>query len=116
MPLQIGDQDASSGMAKAIYDQMRALLEPGLEGLAEDKKAPIRDSWKKIAFAVSRGVIEHVTANMEIFGVRCSGNVNASVTGNTGVAAPTHAHTVALSGVQNGVVFTQSNDGTGHVR
>lgn len=117
MALQIGDLDATSGMTKAIYDQMRVVLEPGLEGLAEDKKAPIRDNWKKTAFAVAKGVVDHLLANLEIVGVTCRGNVAASVSGNTGPADPAaHAHAVSLTGTQNNVVFTQNNDGTGRVR
>ncbi|SRR6266496_992820 len=117
MALQIGDQGATSGMTKAIYDQMRAVLEDGLSGLDEDKKAPIRDNWKKTAFAVAKGVVDHIVANMEIVGVTCQGNISAGVSGNTGAAPPAaHVHAVSLTGTQDNVVFTQNNDGTGRVR
>lgn len=117
MALQIGDQNATSGMTKAIYDQMAAVLEPGLDGLEEDQKTPIRDNWKKTAFAVAKGVTEYMLANMEIFGVTCRGDVAATVSGNTGTAPPSaHAHSVSLTGRQTNVVFTQNNDGTGRVR
>lgn len=101
MALQIGDQNATSGMTKAIYDQMAAVLEPGLDGLEEGKKTPIRDNWKKTAYAVAAGVIEYLTANMEVHGITCAGNVNAAVSGSTAA--------------QSNVVFAQNNDGTGHV-
>lgn len=117
MALQIGDQSAGSGMTKAIYDQMVAVLEPGLDGLEESKKTPIRENWKKTAFAVAKGVIEYMVANMEISGITCKGNISASVSGRTGAAPPAaHVHTVGLTGTQNNVVFTQNNDGSGRVR
>jgi hypothetical protein len=46
-------------------------------------------------------VIDHITANMEIGGVQTTGNISAAVSGTTAT--------------QSGVVFTQSNDGTGRV-
>jgi hypothetical protein len=117
MALSIGDANASSGMTKAIYDQMRAVLESGLDGLAEDKKAPIRDNWKKTAFAVATGVIQHLTANLEVYGVHCQGSIQPSVSGNTGAAPPNnHVHSVGLTGTQSNVEFIQNNDGVGHVR
>jgi hypothetical protein len=117
MSLQIGDTSATSGMTKAIYDQMAAVLEPGLDGLEEGKKTPIRENWKKTAFAVAKGVIEYMVANMEIFGVTCRGDISAGVSGSTGPAPPgAHAHTVSLAGTQTNVVFTQNNDGVGRVR
>lgn len=117
MALQIGDQNATSGMTKAIYDQMRAVLEDGLSGLEEDKKESIRASWKKTAYAIATGVIEHLKSNMEIHEIRCAGDVNTTVSGSTGPAPPgPHVHTANLTGTQSDVVFTQNNDGTGHVR
>src|SRR5688572_31216065 len=53
------------------------------------------------AFAISKGVIDHLKANLEIKGVQTTGNVSAAVSGGTAT--------------QSGVVFTQSNDGTGRV-
>jgi hypothetical protein len=117
MALQAGDQNATSGMAKAIYDHLVAVLEADLSGLEDEKKAPIREGWKKTAFAVASGVIEYLVANIEIVGVTCRGNISASVTGSTDPAAPAaHAHSVSLTGTQSNVVFTQNNDGTGRVR
>jgi hypothetical protein len=117
MGLQIGDINATSGMSKAIFDQLNMILSPPLGGTPQGEMEKIRDSWRKLAFAIAKGVIEHITANMEIFGVTAQGNVNAAVSGNTAAAPPgPHLHAVNLSGVQNNTVFTQNNDGTGHVR
>lgn len=117
MGLQIGDVNATSGMSKAIYDQLNIILSPPLGGTPPEDLEKIRDSWRKLAFAIAKGVIDHITANMEIFGVQTRGNVNAPVQGNTGSAnLGNHLHSVNLSGAQNNVTFTQSNDGTGHVR
>jgi hypothetical protein len=101
MALQIGTKAATSGMTKAIYDQMNAVLSPPLSDLPPAELAKIRDSWKQLAFAISKGVIDHITANMEIRGVQTTGNVSAAVSSGTAT--------------QNGVVFTQSNDGTGRI-
>ena len=101
MALQIGTKTAASGMTKAIYDQMNAVLSPPLSGMPPADLEKIRDSWKQLAFAISKGVIDHIMANIEIKGVQTSGNVTAAVSGSTAT--------------QSGVVFTQSNDGTGRV-
>jgi hypothetical protein len=88
-------------MTKAVYDQINAVLSPPLSDLPPAEIAKIRDSWKQLAFAISKGVIDHLKANMEINGVQTSGNISAAVSGG--------------AATQSGVVFTQSNDGTGRV-
>ncbi len=100
MSLQIGAKTATSGMSKSIYDTIREVMEPidGVEGQALED---IRDNWKKLAYAISKGVIEHIEANMEIKGIQSTGDINAAVAGN--------------AATQIGVVFTQNNDGTGLV-
>lgn len=101
MALQIGTKTATSGMTKAIYDQMNDVLSPPLSNLPAADLEKIRNSWKQLAFAISKGVIDHITANMEIKGVQTRGNISAAVSGSTAT--------------QTGVVFTQSNDGRGRV-
>ena len=93
MALIIGDQTAGTGMSKAIYDQLRSVLEPDLKELSEEARSQLRQSWQKLAYAIASGVIEHITANMEVVGIQTKGTVNASE-----------------------LVFTQSNDGTGHIK
>ena len=116
MALVIGNENANSGMSKAIFDQLDTLLSPPLADLAEEELEKIRDSWRSLAFAISKGVIDHIIANMEIRGVQTQGNVATSVNGNTGPAAPSnHTHGVNLTGSATNVTFTQSNDGTGLV-
>jgi len=115
--LIIGDVSATEGMTKAIYEELRSVLEPDLAGLSEDKRVPIRENWKKMSNAIATGVINHILSNMEITGIQTQGNISANVSGNTGTAAPSaHLHTVGLTASQNGVTFTQSNNGTGRVR
>ena len=115
MALIIGDQTADTGMSKAIYDQLRSVLEPDLGELSEEARSQLRESWQKLAYAIARGVIEHIMANMEVVGIQTQGNVNAPVQGNTSLVSG-HQHGVNLAGVQNNLVFTQSNDGTGHIK
>lgn len=117
MALAIGDQTATSGMSKAIYDQIQATLEPDLADLGEDALVPIRESWQKLAFAVATGVINHIVANMEIRNVQTRGTVNTTVNGSTGPAAPAnHVHPVSVSGTAANVVFAQNNSGPGLVQ
>ena len=115
MALIIGDQTADTGMSKAIYDQLQLVLEPALGEVSEEVRSQLRESWKKLAYAIARGVIEHIMTNMEVVGIQTQGNVNAPVQGNTSLVSG-HEHGVNLAGVQNSLVFTQSNDGTGHIR
>jgi hypothetical protein len=117
MALTVGNQNATTGMTRDIYEQMRTILEPDLAGLGEEEIEPIREGWRKLAFAVATGVITHLRTNMEINGIQTRGNVAAAVNGNTGAAAPAnHVHPIALTGTANNVLFTQSNDGVGHVQ
>lgn len=128
MALGIGSTKADSGMSQAIYQEMDKQLSPPLqeavdsaEGDAKVKAQEAldgaREGWKKLSYAIAKGVIEHIQTNMEIVGIQTQGNVSAAVEGNTGPANPAnHVHSVDLTGSQNNLVFTQSNDGTGHVQ
>ena len=115
MALMIGEPTADTGMSKAVYDQLQSVLEPDLGGLSTEARSQLRESWQKLAYAIARGVIEHLMANMEVVGIQTQGNVNAPVQGNTSLVSG-HEHGVNLAGVQNSLVFTQSNDGTGHIK
>jgi hypothetical protein len=125
--LTIGSPDADAGMSEAIFAQLDELLSVPLQA-AVDNAGPdakpgaqqalddARESWRKLAFAVAKGVIDHVVANLEILGVTVAGTVNMPVAGNTGAAAPSaHTHTVSITAAA-AVTLTQSNDGTGRVR
>jgi len=126
--LVIGSVDADSGMSKAIYDEVDALLSPPLQQAVDDATAEAkpkaqealdaaRDGWKKLSFAIATGVVDHLLANLEVVGVETRGNVSASVSGSTAPAAPgPHTHTVSLPATQSNLTLTQSNDGTGRVR
>lgn len=83
MALTSGDSTAASGMAKNIYDKLREVFEPGIGTGAEADQ--IRSGWKKLAYAVAAGVIQHVVSNM------------------------------AINGITTDTNHTQNNDGTGHV-
>ena len=128
MALEIGTAKAGSGMTKAIYDQMDALLSPPLQQ-AVDNATPeakpkaqealdaAREGWKKMSFAIATGVISHLLANLEIAGVETRGDVSAAASGATDAAPPgPHLHPVSLTARQSGVTFKQSNDGVGRVR
>lgn len=128
MALEIGSENAGSGMSLAIFEEMDRLLSPALQqavddaagdakGKAQEALDQAREGWKKLSYAVANGVIEHIISNMEIRGVSVEGDINASVSGNTGTAEPNlHVHTVEIAAVQNNIEFEQKNDGTGLVR
>jgi hypothetical protein len=128
MALVPGTVAADAGMAKAIYDHADALLAPPLQQVVDaasgDAKAKAqaaldgaRDGWRKLSFAVASGVVEHLLTNLEIRGVQAGGSVSASVAGQTTSTNPgPHQHGLGLTATQNGVVFTQTNDGAGRIR
>lgn len=127
MALSIGSANADSGMSQAIYQVIDSQLSPPLQKAVDDAQGDAkakaqealdgaRAGWKKLSFAIATGVVNHITANMEIFGITTQGNVSTTVQGSTGPAAPAHQHTVSLPGTASNVVFAQNNDGTGHVR
>jgi hypothetical protein len=78
MAMQIGDVNASFGMAKDIFDQIDQVMKPTVPAAnLEDA----RKGWRKLAFAVANGVITHIKNNMEISGIQGQGNVTTTVTG-----------------------------------
>jgi len=126
MALNIGSIIADSGMSQDIYGELNILLSPPLQEAVDDAEGDAkvkaqealdkaREGWKKLSYAVARGVIEHLKANMEVRGVVTRGDVRTTVAGDTGTTS-SHRHNVNLSGEQDGVSFLQSNSGTGHVR
>lgn len=130
MSLQYGDSpDKPEEMTLAVYTEMDNQLSPPLkEAIKEakedfEKKAAekaledARESWKKLAFAIARGVVEYIKSDMEIYGIETKGEINAKVNGYTERTNPgNHRHDVDLSVEPNSVELMQSNDGTGHVR
>lgn len=128
MALETGSVQANSGMSQAIYREIDGQLSPPLQQAvnnaqgeartkAQEALDEARQGWKKLSYAIAKGVIEHIISNIEIRGVRTRGDVSTTVKGSTGAAGPgPHSHTVGLSGKQTGVVLTQSNDGTGLVK
>jgi hypothetical protein len=67
MALDIGDEEAKSGMAKAIYKALEDQLNGSLDGIKEEKdKDEIKKGWEKLSYAIAYGVISHIKDNMEI--------------------------------------------------
>src|SRR5215467_2703097 len=79
MSLQIGDQGATTGMTKDIYEKLNELLQPKVP--ATDLDAA-QKGWKDLAFAIATGVVEHIVKNAEIAGLTVSGTVTLPVTNN----------------------------------
>lgn len=115
MGLIIGDENASQGMTKAIYDKIRQVMEP-IDGVSEEQMTDIRASWKKLSHAIAHGVVSHIKSNMEIKKIRTIDKV--SVQGATGTAPPSaHSHSVAIAAEDADLQFTETNypAGQGHV-
>ena len=83
MALDIGNPAATTGMTKAIYDKMNEVMSSSLDGLSADEAEPIRDGWRKLAHAVSTGVVEHIRDHAEVVGVVTRGDISATVAGDT---------------------------------
>ncbi|MBU0908826.1 MAG: hypothetical protein KKA54_02820 [Proteobacteria bacterium] len=115
MGLIIGDENATQGMTKAIYDKIRQVMEP-IDGTSEEQMTDIRSSWKKLSFAIAHGVVSHIKSNMEIKKIKTIDKV--SVQGTTGTATPSaHSHTVAIAAEDADLEFIETNyqAGQGHV-
>jgi len=107
MGLIIGDENASQGMTKAIYDKIRQVMEP-IDGASSEQLEEIRSSWKKLSYAIAHGVVTHIKSNMEIKKIKLIDKV--SVQGNTGTAAPSaHSHSVAITAEEDDLQFIETD-------
>ena len=86
MALSIGDQQASGGMTKDIYDKLNEVLKPGVppENLADAQKG-----WKNLAFAIATGVVNHIVNNAAVTGISVSGSVTLPVTASNATGSVT---------------------------
>jgi hypothetical protein len=112
MALEAGNESADNGMSKAIYDA----LYDSLKANFDEEKPPddVCDSWRKLAYSIAFGVIEHIKSNMEINGIEVAvSNVSTTVTVATTCPSGEGTGTGTGSGTAEG---QQSNDGTGHVQ
>ena len=114
MGLTIGNKNATSGMTKAIYDELYAQLSPSLSGMKAEDFEDVKDGWRQLAYAVATGVINHIKANMEIRNVHTKGTVTTPVDIYTSTTGG-HRHRVTGTETSQEATFDQSDDGTGHV-
>lgn len=139
MPVSPQEIDAAcAGMADAIYQELYSRLYPPLEETVSAARAALAidpvalekwdesptpleqavQSWHDLADAIAHGVVPYLTANMKIVDIQTTGEVNASVSGNTQnqvMVGAEHHHPVTLTAAQTPVTFRESGDGTGHV-
>lgn len=106
MALQAGDMSASTGMSLEIYEKINEVMQEGIDS----KTLPnAQQSWKKLAFAIATGVIEHLKSDMEIKGIQGIGSISVPITGM--VTGGTN-----VTGTATGSVTTnQTTPFTGHV-
>jgi hypothetical protein len=104
MALSAGDSKASSGMSKAIYDQLNTLLSPSIPAATLPQS---QTSWQQLAFAIATGVVQHIVSNMEINNIQTGGAISVSISQVNGAAA---------TGTAGGsVTLNQSGSTSGHV-
>jgi hypothetical protein len=129
MTLIIGSEKADTGMSKAIYDELDKSLSTELLKAIDDAEtadakeaaktalSKSREGWQKLAYAISKGVINHLKTHMEIKGITTSGTINNAVKDSkTDAAAPAdHTHSLTFPHAATKLEFTQNDDGTGHV-
>lgn len=117
MAMEVGNLNAQSGLTRQIFEELRAVYEPDvIDDVDGETLETLRAAWRKLAFAVAKGVVEHLRDNLEIHDVRTRGNVATEISGTTAAAdpAPGHTHGVELVGEQNGLELDQI-PGTGRV-
>ena len=123
MAMNAGDAAATTGMAKAIYDEQKTVLEADGEWskLSAGTKDAILTHHKKMAYATAVGIIDHVVANMEVNGIETTldASLNTIFTAgvpvlNDGGTALQAAWKLATTGGAKDD-STQNNDGTGRV-
>ena len=64
MPLVIGTELAGTGMAQAIYQAMNEQLSG--PPLPADTLPACQEGWKKLSYAIAKGVVSHILANMTV--------------------------------------------------
>lgn len=60
MPLNAGNVQASQGLALAIFTVLEQQLGPPLDDLEAEQREDIEEAWQKLAFAIARGVVDHL--------------------------------------------------------
>ena len=105
------------GMGELIYKQMDKALSPTFQSPSK-ALTDARDGWKKLAYAIAEGVIIHLKNHLEVKDITTSGEVAPALKdGKTGAADPAnHSHSLTLPNATEKLIFTQNNDGTGHVQ
>jgi hypothetical protein len=115
MALIKGDITASDGMAKTIYDKLQEVFLPAATASGVDM-AKLQETWQKLAYAIASGVIDHLTANTEITGIKTKWKDDESTKIYGQTTSGDHSHNVVVNGSHAGVEFAQSNDGLHHVK
>jgi len=91
MVLEAGNQNADTGMSNAIYKSIEQNLGPAFP---DGPTGAVQNGWKKLAYAIAVGIVDHIKDNIEIKGITTSGKITQMNVETT---------------------FIQSDDGTGHV-
>lgn len=137
MPLDYGNPDEFEennlqGMTKNIFDSMDSLLSmPFNDGILKAKEQNDNDAaerldyalkqarkgWKELAYCIAKGVIDHITSNMEIKGIETVKSVQ--INGLTELPQQNiHRHPIVAESVDGKLEYTTKDYSAidGHVK
>jgi hypothetical protein len=116
MGLDYGSVEDISGMSLTIFQAMDEVLSKHLldaieEAEGDEKEmldAALRDArenWRKLAYCIAKGVIDHIASNMEVCAIRvkADGEGGIQMEGTRDPASPF------------GVIFEETGDGIDYV-
>jgi len=123
MALEIGNSEASGGLAKRIWSELSASGMPGAKQTDEDNDAyELRiSSLKKMCYSIAKGVVDEILDNLEIKGIKVTLNSGLNTVFSSGVPIPqdggTALQTAWKAATAGGAAddATQNNDGKGLV-
>ena len=93
MALDFGDNTAGSGMSQLIYDYIDDEMGDDIADLEADEQEAVREKWRKLAYAVARGVVEHITTSLEIVDSTTNQAAERDVEGESAAGGPgNHVH------------------------
>ena len=121
MGLKYGSVEDISWMSLTIFQAMDEVLSKHLldaiENAEGDEKEMLvqallgaQENWRKLAYCIAKGVIDHITSNMEVCAIR------AGTDGEAGIPE----EDIQMVGTQDpaspcGVIFEETEDGISYV-
>lgn len=73
MALEVGDIQCTSGLAKAIFDQMKAVKMPRFARYSPDQRELILSALREDAYVIAAAIVPYLKSNAEVIGVTTQG-------------------------------------------